>query len=242
MRELFGRLRRTQDGAAREALILAHERLAQYLTRRFLGRGQPEEDLFQTARVGLIKAVDRFDTRRGVEFTTYATPTIVGEIRRYLRDTLWSIHVPRRLRELNNALVRTVERLTQRLMRPPTIPELARETGVPCEAVRKALDVGHAYRPTSLDAVASEEPHAQTPLSLLHLVGREDPRLTQVEDRLTLQQVLAKLPPQEREVMRLTFYRGLPQAAIARRLGISQMHVSRLRRRALVRLRTLIAH
>jgi RNA polymerase sigma-B factor len=242
VRALFRRLRKTRDGATRETLILAHERLAFYLTQRFLGRGQPAEDVIQTARIGLIKAVDRFDARRGVEFTTYATPTIVGEIRRYFRDTLWSVHVPRRLREMNNNLIRTVERLTQRLMRPPTIVELARETGLPHDAVRQALDVANAYNPVSLDAVTTEEQHNPPAFPLLQSIGQDDPGLAQVEDRLTLKQALAKLPHREQEIMRLTFYERMPQAAIARRLGISQMHVSRLRRRALSRLRALILH
>jgi RNA polymerase sigma-B factor len=240
MHALFDRAHRTGDPEARETLILAHGRLVTYLARKFADRGQPLEDIVQVAQIGLIKAIDRYESSRGVEFTTYATPVIVGEIKRYFRDKVWSIRVPRRLRALNYALMRSLEHLTQRLSRSPRIAEVAQDAGIPFETVLEALDVGQAYTPASLDAVKAEEKHSPESFSLAHAIGAEDAMLEQVEDRLTLQRAVARLPERERQVVRMTFYEGLTQEKIARRLRISQMHVSRLRRRALGRLRVAI--
>src|SRR5215469_10512684 len=156
VRTLFQRLRKTGDPAAREALILAHQSLAIYLARKFADRGEPLEDIIQVAQIGLLKAIDRYDTTRGIEFTTYATPTIVGEIKRHFRDKLWAIRVPRRLRELNYTLMRAIEELSQRLGRSPTIPEIAQFTKVDFEDVISALEVGRAYSLVSLDAESGD--------------------------------------------------------------------------------------
>jgi RNA polymerase sigma-B factor len=239
-RELFHRLRQTQDGAAREALILAHQRLAIYLARKFADRGEPLDDIIQVARIGLIKAVDRYDPARGIEFTTYATPTILGEIKRYFRDKLWPLHVPRRLRELNFALMRSVENLSQRLGRSPTISELAEESGVPFDAVIEALEAGKAYSPISFEGEGTEETDQERATSLVELVGEEDATIERWEERDALEYALRRLPARLREIVELRFYEHLSQAEIGRRLGISQMHVSRKLREALGRLRALI--
>ena len=239
VRTLFQRLRQTGDPGAREALILAHQSLAVYLARKFGDRGEPLEDIIQVAQIGLIKAVDRYDTTRGIEFTTYATPTIVGEIKRYFRDKLWSIRVPRRLRELNYALMRSVETLSQRLGHSPTIAELAEESGVPFDVVLEALEAGRAYSPASLDAENAEDSSDRT-AALLDTVGDEDATIEQLENRVTLGWAMKQLPERHCQILRLRFYDRLSQAEIARRLGISQMHVSRLQREALGRLRAIM--
>lgn len=239
VRALFKRFRRTGDASAREALILAHESLAIYLARKFGDRGEPLEDLIQVAQIGLIKAIDRYDPSRGIEFTTYVTPTIVGEIKRYFRDKLWSIRVPRRLREVNYALMRCVDELSQRLGRSPTITELAEEAGVPFEVAIEAMEAGRAYVPASLDAEAVEEGGDRS-VPLGEMVGGEDEAIEQLEDRATLEWALERLPDRHREIVRLRFFNRLSQAQIARRFGISQMHVSRLQREGLGQLRALI--
>jgi RNA polymerase sigma-B factor len=239
LRELFVRFAESRDPAVREELILSYSSLAAYLARKFANRGEPLEDLTQVAHIGLLKAVDRFDPARGIEFTTYATVTIVGEVKRHFRDKFWTVRVPRRLRELNNSLMKSVESLSQRLGRSPTIPEIADETGVPFEEVVEAFELGRAYNPASLDAELAEgdEDHGT---SLMDYLGEEDPQLLQLEDRHTLEGALRGLPERQYEVVRLRYYEGMSQADIARKLGISQMHVSRIQRDALKRLRELI--
>lgn len=239
IRELFQQHWKTKDRALREQLVLAHGSLASYLARKFSNRGEPLDDLTQVAQIGLLKAIDRFDPTRGIEFTTYATITIVGEIKRHFRDKYWSVRVPRRLRELNNSLMKTVEVMAQRLGRSPTLPEIAEETGVPFEKVVEAFELGRAYNPASLDAdvAESDDEHAS---SLLDYLGGEDPELGRLEDRHTVQDAMAALPDRHREILRMRYYDGLSQAEIARRLSISQMHVSRIQRDALKRLRAMI--
>jgi len=240
IRALFERYHTARDPAVRDELVLAHENLAIYLARKFADRGEPLEDVIQVAQIGLLKAIDRYDATRGIEFTTYATPTIVGEIKRHFRDKLWAVRVPRRLRELNYALMRAVEDLSQRLGRSPTIPEIADATGIAFEDVLEAMEVGRAYSLASLDAEMQDgdDDHGT---ALSESVGAEDPVLESLEDRATLDAALARLPDRAREVIRLRFYEDLSQAEIARRLGISQMHVSRVLRDALARLRVMIA-
>lgn len=236
---LFTRYHAAQDAEAREDLVLAHENLAVYLARKFAGRGEPLDDIIQVARIGLLKAIDRYDPARGIEFTTYATPTIIGEIKRHFRDKLWAIRVPRRLRELNYTLMRAVEEISQRLGRSPTIPEIAEYTGVAFDDVIEAMEVGRAYSPASFDADGAEgdEEHA---VSLLETVGGEDRALETLEDQATLDAALNLLPERAQRIVRMRFFDDLSQAEIARRLGISQMHVSRILRNALGRLRALI--
>lgn|SRR5574341_182941 len=239
LRELFLRFAESHDPAVREELILSYSSLAAYLARKFANRGEPLEDLTQVAHIGLLKAVDRFDPTRGIEFTTYATVTIVGEVKRHFRDKFWTVRVPRRLRELNNSLMKSVESLSQRLGRSPTIPEIAAETGVPFEEVVEAFELGRAYNPASLDAELAEGDEDRG-TSLIDYLGEDDPELMRLEDRHTLEDALRSLPERQYEIVRLRYYEGMSQADIARKLGISQMHVSRIQRDALKRLRELI--
>jgi RNA polymerase sigma-B factor len=207
--------------------------LAEYLARRFANRGEPLDDLVQVASLGLIKAVDRFDPTREVAFSTYATHTIVGELKRHFRDKGWAVRAPRRMQELYLSLGKVVAALGQELGRSPTIAELAAEVQVSEEEVLEALEAGQAYRSTSLDAPAGTE-EGET---LGARLGGEDPSLEDAESRATLSPLLGQLGRRERLILHLRFFDGLTQSEIANRLGISQMHVSRLLARSVSQLR-----
>ncbi len=223
----------SRDEKVRAALIEAHIGLAEYLARRFNNRGEPLDDLVQVASTGLIKAVDRFEPERGLEFSTYATHTIVGELKRHFRDKGWAVRVPRRMQELHLRLSTLVNTLNQDLGRSPTIPEIAHAAGVSEEEVLEAMEAGQAYRFTSLDAPVGGEDGG----SLGSTIGEEDVSMIDVEHRVALSPLLEKLPPRQQNIIHLRFFEGLTQSEIATRLGISQMHVSRLLARSLAQLR-----
>jgi RNA polymerase sigma-B factor len=234
LREQFVAFAHERDASLRDELVAAHLGLAEYLARRFANRGEPLDDLVQVASLGLIKAVDRFDPERGVEFSTYATHTIVGELKRHFRDKGWAIRAPRRMQELYLQLGKVVGTLSQELGHSPTIAELAAEVEVSEEEVLEALEAGQAYRSASLDApVGNEEGE-----TLGAHLGEEDVSLADVESRATLSPLLAQLPPRERLILHLRFFEGLTQSEIATRLNISQMHVSRLLARSVSELRS----
>ncbi|MGH8906879.1 MAG: RNA polymerase sigma factor SigF [Egibacteraceae bacterium] len=233
-RELFAMLRESGDPAYREALARLHLPLVDYLAKRFKDRGEPLEDLTQVGSLGLLKAIDRFDLDRGVEFSTYATPTIVGELKRYFRDKGWAVRVPRRLQELSLRLNKVVAQLTQDLGRAPTVEEMAKAAGVSEEEVLEALESGQAYTTTSLDAPSSDEDDA--PLRS-DRIGEEDLRLDNLEYFASLAPLIEQLPERERLILYLRFFGGRTQSQIAERVGISQMHVSRLLSRILTFLR-----
>jgi len=229
LRRKFLEYATSRDRALRDDLVTAHMGLAEYLARRFTNRGEPLDDLVQVAALGLLKAVDRFDPERGLEFSTYATPTIVGELKRHFRDKGWAVRVPRRVQELHLRLGSVVSILSQELGRSPTIGAAVSE-----EEVLEAIEAGHAYRFTSLDAPAGNDDE----MSLSAELGAEDQGLIDSEHRVTLSPLIAQFPPRERMILHLRFFEGLTQSEIAARLGISQMHVSRLLARALAQLRT----
>jgi RNA polymerase sigma-B factor len=234
LRRKFHAYATTRDRALRDDLVTAHMGLAEYLARRFTNRGEPLDDLVQVAALGLLKAVDRFDPERGLEFSTYATPTIVGELKRHFRDKGWAVRVPRRVQELHLRLGSVVSILSQELGRSPTIGEIAQSAAVSEEEVLEAIEAGHAYRFTSLDAPSGNDDE----MSLSTELGAEDQGLIDSEHRVTLSPLIAQFPPRERMILHLRFFEGLTQSEIAARLGISQMHVSRLLARALAQLRT----
>jgi len=234
LRRKFEQYAATRDHALFDELVTAHLGLAEYLARRFDNRGEPVDDLVQVASVGLVKAVDRFDPNRGLEFSTYATPTIVGELKRHFRDKGWAVRVPRRVQELHLRLSPVVSALGHELGRSPTIAEIARHAGASEEEVLEAIEAGHAYRTTSLDApVRGDEPGQ----SLGEQMGDDDERLADTEDWMTLSPLVASLPARERAILHLRFFQGKTQSEIAARMGISQMHVSRLLARSLSQLR-----
>jgi RNA polymerase sigma-B factor len=214
--------------------------LVRSLARRYSYRGEQLEDLVQIGAIGLIKAIDRFDLDRGVELTTYATPNIIGEIKRHFRDKGWSVRVPRGLQELNVQLSRLVESLTVQLGRSPTIPELAKAAGVEEEAVLEALESGRAYSSLSL-STGGGGGDGDEDLDPMESIGTEEHQFEVSEDRAVLAPGFRVLDERERKILQLRFFDGLTQSQIAQQVGISQMHVSRLIRRSLEKIRDEIA-
>jgi RNA polymerase sigma-B factor len=236
---LLRRYHEDGDLQAREQLIEQYMSLVRSLARRYSYRGEQLEDLVQIGAIGLIKAIDRFDLERGVELTTYATPNIIGEIKRHFRDKGWSVRVPRGLQELNVQLSRLVEQLTVQLARSPTIPELAKAAGVEEEEVLEALESGRAY--TSLSLSVGGGGGDDDDLDPLESLGTEEHQYEVSEDRAVLAPGFKALDDRERKILQLRFFEGLTQSQIAQQVGISQMHVSRLIRRSLEKIRETIA-
>jgi RNA polymerase sigma-B factor len=238
-KELFRVLRSAGDSKAREELIRSYINLVEYLAGRFRNRGEPLDDLIQVGTIGLMKAVDRFDPDREVEFTTYATPTIVGELKRYFRDKTWAIRVPRRLQELSLQINHIMGQLTQQLGKSPTIDEIAEHIDATAEEVVEALETGQAYNFVSLDKVMSNDDDDRS-FSLIEYLGQEDKALQSTEDRTSIAAAISTLSKREQRIVYLRFFKGLTQTEIAITLKISQMHVSRLIRRTLDSLRNKI--
>ena len=238
-RALLRRYHEEGDLAARDELIEQYMSLVRSLARRYSYRGEQQDDLVQIGAIGLIKAIDRFDVDRGVELTTYATPNIIGEIKRHFRDKGWSVRVPRGLQELNVQLSRLVEQLTVQLARSPTIPELAKAAGVEEEEVLEALESGRAY--TSLSLSVGGGGGDDDDLDPLESLGTEEHQYEVSEDRAVLAPGFKVLDERERKILQLRFFEGLTQSQIAQQVGISQMHVSRLIRRSLEKIRDEIA-
>ena len=224
---------RDGDRDARERALVELMPLVRALASRYAGRGEPLEDLVQVGALGLVKAVDRFDVDRGVEFSSYAVPTIVGEIRRHFRDKAWAMHVPRRIKELSVRLSRALDELTTELGRSPTVAELAEAAGAEEEEVIDALDSAHAYSTRSLHAPFEEGGDD----SLSEKLGEEETGYRDVEDGSIIATGLDALDERERRIVELRFFDEMTQSQIAAEVGISQMHVSRLLRRALVKMR-----
>ncbi|MHA6761870.1 RNA polymerase sigma factor SigF [Streptacidiphilus sp. PAMC 29251] len=218
----------------RDTLIELNLPLVRYAAARFRSRNEPMEDIIQVGTIGLIKAIDRFDNERGVEFPTFAMPTIIGEIKRFFRDTSWSVRVPRRLQELRLSLTRAGDELAQKLDRSPTVAELAACLGVTEEDVVEGLAVGNAYTASSLDTAPTDE-DGDGPLA--ERLGYEDAAMEGVEYRESLKPLLARLPARERRIIMLRFFGNMTQSQIGEEIGISQMHVSRLLTRTLATLR-----
>jgi RNA polymerase sigma-B factor len=235
-RELFEHLRATDDEATRDELITMYLNLVRYLAHRFRNRGEPVDDLIQVGTIGLIKAIDRFDIDRKVEFTTYATPTIVGELKRHFRDKGWAVKVPRRLQELSFKVNQAIDALTQELQRSPSIEEIAEYLEVTPDDVLEAMETSEAYNFVSLEGDRSGS--GDDSFSILEYIGRDDRLLGIVDDRTTLASALRFLTPQEQRILYLRFFKGHTQTEIARQMGISQMQVSRLLRKTLKTLRS----
>jgi RNA polymerase sigma-B factor len=235
---LLRRYHEEGDLSAREQLIEQYMSLVRSLARRYAYRGEQLDDLVQIGAIGLIKAIDRFDLDRGVELTTYATPNIIGEIKRHFRDRGWAVRVPRGLQELNIQLSRLIEQLTVQLGRSPTIPELAKGASVTEEEVLEALESGRAYSSLSLSAGANQDEEGV--LDPLESIGSEEPRYEISEGLADLAPGFRALDERERWILHLRFFEGLTQSQIAQQVGISQMHVSRLIRRSLEKIRAEI--
>lgn len=237
-RAMFIELRALKDGTPeyaelRNRLVRMHLPLVEHLARRFRNRGEPLDDLTQVATIGLIKSVDRFDPDRGVEFSTYATPTVVGEIKRHFRDKGWAVRVPRRLQELRLALTTATAELSQQHGRSPTVHELAEKLAISEEEVLEGLESANAYSTLSLDVPDTDD---ESP-AVADTLGAEDEALEGVEYRESLKPLLEDLPPREKRILLLRFFGNMTQSQIAQEVGISQMHVSRLLARTLAQLR-----
>ncbi len=226
---------------ARDELVTMHLPLVEYLARRFRDRGEPHDDLVQVGTIGLIKAVDRFDQGRGVEFSTYATPTIVGEIKRHFRDRGWSIRVPRRLQELGQRIGVATAELSQKSGRSPTVAELAVALEISEEDVLEGLESAQAYSTLSIDSSGGGGDDDSESSSLTDTLGSQDEALEGVEYRESLKPLLAALSERERQIIMMRFFKNMTQAQIAEEVGVSQMHVSRLLTKALLELRSGLA-
>jgi RNA polymerase sigma-B factor len=227
---LFTHLAETGDAKVRETLVRKYLPLARHVARRFQRNGQSGDDLYQVACYALVKAVDGFDATRGLAFTSYATPTITGELKRHARDTGWGMRVPRGLQERVLKVEEAIVLLTGELRRSPTLAEIAKETGLAGEEVLEAIEAGANHSLESLDLPLGGDAEALTRLDTL---GETEPGYELVDDTQALRPALCELPIRERQILSMRFGEELPQSEIARRLGISQMHVSRLLRRTL---------
>ena len=237
-RELFRLYKEEGDEEAREQLIVSHLNLVRFLASKFKNRGESLEDLVQVGTIGLIKAIDRFDPSRGLEFTTYATPTVMGEIKRHFRDKGWSVRVPRRLQELSAKVNQATDELTRELQRSPSVAEVAEHLDASVDEVLEAMESSSAYSSVPLEGGgAGDDDDAP---SVLDHYGVEDSELEGSADRMVLEDAIADFSPRERDVIRMRFVDGLTQVEIAERLGISQVQVSRLLRRTLRRIQEKI--
>ena len=228
-RELFRLYKEEDDEEAREQLIVSHLNLVRFLASKFKNRGEPMDDLLQVGTIGLIKAIDRFDPARGLEFTTFATPTIMGEIKRHFRDRGWSVRVPRRLQELSAKVNTTTDELTRELQRPPSVAEVAERLGATVDEVLEAMESSTAYSSVPLEGTGQDSDEDAP--SVLDHYAAEDGDLAASDDRMVIEEAINSFTPREQAVIRMRFEEGLTQVEIAERLGISQVQVSRLLRK-----------
>lgn len=237
-RELFRRFKEEGDMDAREKLVMSHLNLVRFIANKFKNRGEPIDDLIQVGYLGLLKAIDRFDPSRGLEFTTFATPTIMGEIKRHFRDKGWSVRVPRRLQELSAKVNQATDTLTSQLQRSPTIAEIADYLDATVDEVLEAMESSSAYSSVSLEAPSGADDD-DTP-SVIDRYATEDSDLAFTDDRIIIEEALASFSPRERDVIEMRFLKGMSQIEIAEKLGISQVQVSRLLRRTLKKIQDKI--
>ena len=237
-RELFRRYKETGDPDAREQLVMSHMNLVRFLANKFKNRGEPLDDLMQVGYLGLLKAIDRFDPERGLEFTTFATPTILGEIKRHFRDKGWSVRVPRRLQELSAKVNQATDKLTNELQRSPKVEEIAEYLDVTVDEVLEAMESSSAYTSVPIEAPGASD--SDDAPSILDRYADDDNELDFTDDRLVIEEAIRDFSPREREVIELRFVKGMTQIEIAKKLGISQVQVSRLLRRTLKKIQDKI--
>lgn len=227
IKDLFRKYAVSRSPEIRDELIKLHSSLAEYLVRKYCHRGEPYDDLLQVGYIGLLKAIERFSMDRGVEFSTYATPTIVGELKRHFRDKGWAIRVPRRLQMRDMELNQAIDYLSQELSRAPTIKEIAKFLNVSDEEIIEILESSQAHSYLSLDNALSDSSE-EKPFSLLDYIGEEDLEFTASENRALVENLLSVLSKREQKVVYMRFFQGMTQIEIAKEMDISQMHVSRL--------------
>ena len=238
--QIFRQYQRTRAPEMRDRLTLLHMNLVRFLAGKFANRGEPLDDLIQVGTIGLLNAIDRYDPDRGTKFSTYATPTIMGEIKRYFRDKSWNLKVPRHLQELNWAATKAIEHLSQDLGRSPTIHEIATHIGATEEETIEAIELGNAHETVSLDTKLTLEGDT-VPLTHGEMIGGEDVGLQNVENFEDLRTAIEHLEDREKAIILFRFFNDLSQTEVAKRLNISQMHVSRLQAKALQRLKNMLA-
>ena len=237
--DLFMRYARSHSVAIRDQLVMNHMNLVRFLAKKFANRGEPLDDLIGVGTIGLMHAIDRFDPERGIRFATFATPTIVGEIKRHFRDRGWAIKVPRRLQEVNLAANKAVELLHMKLNRAPTVQEVADQIGVGLDETLEGMELGHLYELVSLDNELGDDDD-ESRSRLEDYVGKEDVAFEEYGMRSRLESAIGRLSPRERKIIILRFFKGWSQTDVAKELKISQMHVSRLQHKALARLREMV--
>lgn len=238
--DLFLEYTKTKDPKIRNALVAMHANLVNFLASKFANRGEQLDDLIQVGNIGLIHAIDRYDPSRGTKFVTYATPTIIGEIRRYFRDRTWSLKVPRHLQKLNVAASKAIETLSQELERPPTVEEISKMIDATEEETIEALEIASVYEAYSLDAKIPYD-NMLTQLEMAESIGHIDESIQRLEEYGDLDDALDSLESREKSIIYLRFFNDMSQTEVARKLNISQMHVSRLQQRALRRLKELLS-
>lgn len=237
--QLWARFTESRDPSIREELIRRYLPLARSLTQRYRGASESFDDLLQVASLGLLNAVDRFDPDRGIPFAAFASPTIIGELKRHFRDRVWTVHVPRRLHDRMAAVQKAISELTKELQRAPSVGEISARLEIDPTEVLEALEANHNRRPLSLDRPANaEDPEDET--TAAEWIGGEDEGFALVEGKVTLEAAFPHLNERERLVLRLRFVEEMTQSEIAERIGHSQMHVSRILRRTLERIREQI--
>jgi RNA polymerase sigma-B factor len=235
----FAEYRRTRDANLRNELVADHRWIALHCARRFARRGEPLDDLLQVAQLGLLKAAERFDPSFGVVFPTFAMPTVLGELRRHFRDHTWPVRVPRRVKELYLELSGCVEGLGHELGRPPTIDEIAEEMRTSIDEVLEALEAGSVYRTSSLSPPVDGGDDDEAPEGVT--IGTLDPSMVTADNRISVRDLIRDLPVRERKVLYLRFFDGRTQSEIADEVGVSQVHVSRIIRTTLRRMRDQLA-
>jgi RNA polymerase sigma-B factor len=233
---LIERYRREGDREAQQQLVTQYRDLVESVAYKFSRGQEPFEDLAQVAMIGLLAAIRRYDPAVGRSFESFAVPTIVGEVKRHIRDKTWSVHVPRRIKELGPRIKKAVEQLTINLQRSPLINEIAEYLEVSPEEVLETMEMGRSYQALSMDSPI-ESSSEGNPLTLFDLVGSEDESFEKIDKKLLLEKIFQVLSSREREILEMIFFENLSQKQVGDRLGISQMHVSRLQRRALKKLR-----
>lgn len=237
---LFEEFAETRDPKHREELIAQHAQLVMFFVKRFATRSELTEDLRQVATLGLINAVDRFDSSKGAEFTTFATVTILGEIKRFFRDKTWHIKVPRRIKDLNIVINRSIEKLTKELDHPPTYQDIAKDTGYSIEEILEALEALQSYHVVSLDK-AIDSDSGEGSVTLSEIIGSIDRRIDNLSDRLSLQTGLRMLKDDEKFVIYNRYFNNMSQAQIAKTMNVSQMQVSRIQSLALEKLKRILS-
>jgi RNA polymerase sigma-B factor len=227
---------RTRDQELKSVLVKHYTPMVEYLAKKYINKGEPFEDLFQVGMLGLLNALSRYDVSKGVQFESYATPTIIGEIKRYFRDKTWDVKIPRRINELSQKVYKAIDILTNELNRSPQISEIAEYLNETEEHVLEAMESGKNYSAISYDREVNTDKEGNT-VRLLEVIGSDDIEINKIENKLSLQQIMKKLSDREKKVIYYLYFKNKTQSEVADLLGCSQMHISRIKRKAVEKLK-----